>query len=249
MNKDGIPLPSALSGQMVQRLVEIDEALLFLVTGALAELADDWRFEETGALTSEGAKDAISTMLWCFMEACEVVSIGSISMYAGATPPDKWLLCEGQSLLRADYADLFDIIGVGYGFADSTHFNLPDMRFRSPMHPGTSADTLDTLGLAGALGENRHTLSTIELPAHNHTITDPGHTHRERVGNGANAFILGAGGGANPTVGNGTTTNTVANETGSKTTGITIDNRGGGAAHNTLHPVLGINFIIFTGVL
>jgi len=241
MNKDGIPLPSALSGQMVQRLVEIDEALLFLVTGALAELADDWRFEETGALTSEGAKDAISTMLWCFMEACEVVSIGSISMFAGATPPDKWLLCEGQSLLRANYADLFDTIGTTYGAVDGTHFNLPDMRFRSPMHPGTSADSLNSLGLGGALGENRHTLTTIELPAHNHPLTDPGHTHPiERATN--------TGGGATPRHTMPTNTLQATLATASATTGITIGNAGGDVAHNTLHPVRGINFMIFTGV-
>lgn len=243
MNKDGIPLPSALSGQVVQRLIEIDEALLFIVTGALAELADDWFFEETGALTSEGAKEAFSAMLWCFMRGCDVVSIGTISMFAGATPPDRWLLCEGQSLLRADYADLFDVIGVGYGFVDGTHFNLPDMRFRSPMHPGTSADTVDTLGLAGTLGENRHTLATIELPAHNHTITDPGHFHTKALRASGTA-----GGTVNHHAAPLNTTAASNWQTDSAATGITINNQGGGAAHNTLHPVMGINFMIFTGV-
>jgi len=243
MAKDGIPLPSALAGVEVERLIRIDEALLFLVTGALAELTDDWNLEQTGTLTADDARELLSDMLWCFMGACDVTPIGTVSMFAGATLPDKWLKCEGQSLVRATYADLFAVIGTVYGAADGTHFNLPDMRFRSPMHPGTSADTLDTLGLGGALGENRHTLLTVEMPSHNHTPSDPGHTHEMKRSNNVTS---------------GTTWRNVEQQAGvlagsafteASTTGITIGNRGGDAAHNTLHPVLGVNFIIFTGVL
>lgn len=71
MNPDGIPLPSALSGEIQERIVSIDKALLFLVTGALTDLADRWQFEQTGSLTPEAAKDAISAMLWCFMAGDE----------------------------------------------------------------------------------------------------------------------------------------------------------------------------------
>jgi microcystin-dependent protein len=37
--------------------------------------------------------------------------------------------------------------------------------------------------------------------------------------------------------------------TDSATTGITIANTGSGNAHDNLHPVMGVGFIIYTGVL
>lgn len=61
---------------------------------------------------------------------------GSLLPYAGPTAPDGWLLCNGASLLRASYPDLFDIIGTAYGSADGTHFTLPDMRGRMPFGSG-----------------------------------------------------------------------------------------------------------------
>lgn len=71
MNRDGIPLPSAMSGVIDERLIRIDKALVFLVTGALTDLSDTWQFEQTGSLTPEDAKDAISAALWCFMAESE----------------------------------------------------------------------------------------------------------------------------------------------------------------------------------
>lgn len=55
---------------------------------------------------------------------------GVVLPFAGSAAPSGWLLCAGQSLLRADYADLFAAIGTVYGAVDGTHFNVPDMRGR-----------------------------------------------------------------------------------------------------------------------
>lgn len=72
MNQDGIPLPLALSGNVIERLIKIDEALFYLVLGALVELTDDWWLEQTGTLTADDAKLALMEMLWCFQEECLV---------------------------------------------------------------------------------------------------------------------------------------------------------------------------------
>lgn len=247
MNKDGIPLPSALSGEVIERLIRLDKSLIFLVTGALAEIVEDWWLEQTGTLTESDAKQALDDMLWCFMKGCDVTPVGTIQMFAGATIPDRWIFCEGQSLLRSAYVALFAEIGTLYGAADGTHFNLPDMRYRSPMHPGDSADTLDTLGLAGQLGENRHALTTAELPAHFHSITDPGHTHPPVA---PSTVFVGrhSGGGTDWVRATAGATFDQSTATGSRTTGITINNSGGGGLHNNLHPVLGINFMIYAGI-
>lgn len=51
---------------------------------------------------------------------------GSILAIPYSTVPIGYLKCDGSSLLRKDYADLFDKIGTTYGAADDYHFNIPD---------------------------------------------------------------------------------------------------------------------------
>lgn len=63
---------------------------------------------------------------------------GLILMWGGAAAPTGWLLCQGQAVSRATYADLFAIIGTTYGEGDgSTTFNLPDMKGRTVIGSGT----------------------------------------------------------------------------------------------------------------
>lgn len=55
---------------------------------------------------------------------------GSIVPYAGNTVPAGYLVCDGASLLRAEYPGLFTAIGTLWGTADGTHFNIPDFQRR-----------------------------------------------------------------------------------------------------------------------
>jgi len=54
--------------------------------------------------------------------------IGAIQAFGTTTTPDGFLYCDGSSLLRSQYADLFASLGTAYGTADGDHFNLPDFR-------------------------------------------------------------------------------------------------------------------------
>lgn len=77
---------------------------------------------------------------------------GTVLPFAGTAAPTGWLLCYGQSLLRADYPNLFTAIGTTYGAADGTHFNVPDLRGRSPIGKddmGGSAAGILTVTLTG----------------------------------------------------------------------------------------------------
>ena len=58
-----IPLPAALDGVEVERVIRLDSALLYLVNGALSALLDLTRYEQTGTLTVEDARAALETML------------------------------------------------------------------------------------------------------------------------------------------------------------------------------------------
>jgi microcystin-dependent protein len=51
--------------------------------------------------------------------------IGSFQISGKATAGPGELACNGASLLRASYPDLFTAIGTTFGAADGTHFTLP----------------------------------------------------------------------------------------------------------------------------
>lgn len=55
-----IPLPNALDGQLVERRIIIDAALLYILNGALS-LMLVWQFEQTGTLTPDDVAALLST--------------------------------------------------------------------------------------------------------------------------------------------------------------------------------------------
>ena len=177
------------------------------------------------------------------------VPAGCIMQYAGATAPDGWLLCHGQAVSRTTYADLFAAIGTAYGAGDgSATFNLPDLRGRIAAGRddmgGTDAGRLaggvaNRTTLGGAGGAATHTLGAGEMPVHSHGVNDPQHFHYYGVGG-----IVANGVNARGTSGDGTNFGFVA--TNYSATGISLQNAGGGSAHNNTQPTLILNYVIAT---
>jgi len=55
--------------------------------------------------------------------------VGSVIMHAASTAPSGWLECDGSTVNRSTYPDLFNAIGSTFGAGDgSTTFGLPDLR-------------------------------------------------------------------------------------------------------------------------
>lgn len=99
---------------------------------------------------------------------------GSITIYGKLEVPSGYLLCDGASYLRADYPNLFAIIGTVFGSADGTHFNVPDLRGRAIF--GKSTDSaFDTLGKTGG-NKTISTAHTHTMATHNHTMTSSSST-------------------------------------------------------------------------
>lgn len=184
-----------------------------------------------------------------------LVPAGVISVYAGASSPTGYLMCNGSAVSRAIYAELFNVIGTTYGVGDgSTTFNVPNLTGRVPVGLQASEPSFASLGTTG--GEIEHTLTIPEMPSHdhtgttdsagihNHSITDPGHSH-SGVPNQASTALNGA---SNNT-GNGGNTSTAVtgisvNNNGAHVHTFTTNNTGGDQPHNNLQPYITLNYII-----
>lgn len=59
------------------------------------------------------------------------VPTGMLAFFHATTPPEGWLLANGQNVSRTTYANLFAVIGTKYGAGDgSTTFTLPNLHHR-----------------------------------------------------------------------------------------------------------------------
>ncbi len=165
-------------------------------------------------------------------------ALGEICLFAGNFAPSGWAFCDGQLLPITSYSALFNLIGTIYGGDGQITFALPDLRGRVPLHAGSGAGPgLSTYSLGQVGGEEKHQLSTNEMPSHNHSAAADN-------GSGTSATPVGN----LPAINNegiqhyGSTSNSTMST-------AAIENTGGGASHNNLQPYLGINYIIaLTGV-
>ena len=81
--------------------------------------------------------------------------------------PKGWAWCNGQLMPISQNTALFSLLGTTYGGDGKTTFGLPDLRDRTPMHPGAGPGlTSRELGELG--GELAVTLAESEMPAHDH---------------------------------------------------------------------------------
>jgi microcystin-dependent protein len=139
--------------------------------------------------------------------------------------PKGWALCDGQLLPINQNQALFSLLGTTFGGDGRVNFALPDLRARAPIHVGSG----HTLGERG--GEDAHTLTIQEMPAHIHFVAG------SSVAQGGNNLPTGRflGGSADVYAPPSNLTPLRAG---------TITNAGGGQAHNNDQPYLVLSFCI-----
>lgn len=220
-----------IDGSVSYRLRFVDQRwMLDAVVAALSTLTEPTNWNNVGEFTPLEASDLASTMLEDFEP---MDTTGWIVPFGGATLPTNALWCDGASYLRSAYPLLFGIIGTVWGAADSSHFNVPDLRGRAPIGVG-SGSGLTPRSLAATLGEETHVLTTAELASHSHT--DSGHAHTEIT--------------ALPAIGAAIVGVPIPSAIpGAGVTGIAsaaISSTGSDSAHNNMQPSAATNFIILT---
>src|SRR5215212_3781762 len=92
----------------------------------------------------------------------DVPFLSEIRIFSFNFPPQGWAFCNGQLLPIGNNQALFSLLGTVYGGDGVNNFALPDLRGRAPIHMGPSFN----LGQRG--GEEVHTLTMNEMPAHTH---------------------------------------------------------------------------------
>src|SRR5216684_2789681 len=153
--------------------------------------------------------------------------VGEIRIFGGNFAPAGWMFCDGQLLPISENETLFNLIGTTYGGDGQSTFALPDLRGRAPMHMG-GGNVLATPG-----GVETVTLTTSQIPVHNHALLAAGangnaqHPSNTTLGDGTGGLTqYHAGPGASPM-------NTQS-----------LSQIGGSQPHDNMQPYLVLDFII-----
>ena len=150
--------------------------------------------------------------------------LGEIKIVGFNFAPQGWAECNGQFLPINQNQGLFSLFGTMYGGNGQTNFALPDFRGRTGIHVGAGF----IQGQAG--GQEFHTVTQSEMPAHNHFVQ----------------ATAASGNNDDPTGNLLATTNAAKYVTTPNTTlqPSTITNVGGSQPHENRQPFLVLNFIV-----
>ena len=90
-----------------------------------------------------------------------------------------WLKCDARALSKSSYPQLFNVLGYSFGGSGDI-FYLPDPSGRAMAFVGQATPTGNNWIMGGLSGEETHTLTIAEMPAHNHGTDASNNT----IGNG-----------------------------------------------------------------
>lgn len=206
---------------------------LAILEGAIEQLTFDYNWEKHGSVTVE---TAVQEFVKSFDDFCydkvNCKMVGEIVAYAGQTSPNSnWIPCDGRSLGRSEYPDLYNVIGTTYGSSSLENFMVPNFCGRTLVSIGQGAST-HFYNLGETFGEEAHELTVDELATHTHS--DTGHMHT--TGNSATGLAVAPG--ELPVL----VPNPVPALTGSASANIT--NTGSGSAHENRQPSIAILYLI-----
>jgi len=95
------------------------------------------------------------------------MQVGDIKMSVRNDNHQGWLKCDGTAVSRSTHSSLFALVGTSFGIGDGfSTFHLPNAAGKVlGIASGSRA-------LGSTAGSETHTLTTAEMPAHQHTYQD-----------------------------------------------------------------------------
>jgi microcystin-dependent protein len=121
-------------------------------------------------------------------------------VFGGTFAPTGWLVCDGRSVLRADYPQLYTAIGTrhGQGAVPGTTFALPNLVGRLAMGANET-----TMPIGTQVGARTIKITANQMPSHRHDLASHQHaiSHEHAGGTSGNenadhehGFSVGGGG-------------------------------------------------------
>ena len=146
--------------------------------------------------------------------------------------PRGWAFCSGQLMSISQNTALFALLGTTYGGNGQTTFGLPDLRGRVAISSGQGPG-LSNYSLGQQAGVENVTLTTNQMPAHNHSIGASGEDGNST--NPANRRLAATTGSPPPSIYSNAAADTNLQPTG---------NTGGSQPFSILQPYLTLNYCI-----
>jgi microcystin-dependent protein len=160
--------------------------------------------------------------------------IGEIQLFGFNFNPRGWAFANGATLAISQNTALFSLIGVIYGGNGQTTFQLPNFAGRAGCQQGQGPGlTPRTLGQS--FGVNTVTLTSNQIPQHNHGINAfvPANTSTPTANGGLSQPLSSAN---RPFASSAPNTTFAPN--------MISPSQGGGFPHENQQPYLGVNFCI-----
>lgn len=169
-----------------------------------------------------------------------LILIGTILPYPSATIPDSWHACDGSKLLKADYPELYSVLGSTFGAETATEFYLPDLRGRTVI--GTSSSH----ALASSGGVESQTLTVAQLPSHTHSVSGTLASSGKHTHNYDRYSFSDSGSGWASNSSRGSYSSTATTSSGEHTHDLTLSlgNTGSGDSITNMQPFSTLNYII-----
>ena len=96
--------------------------------------------------------------------------IGEIQLFGFNFAPRNWAQCNGALMAIQQNTALFALLGTQYGGNGTTTFGLPNLMARAACNQG-QAPGLTQRVIGETFGEQSVTLTTAEIPSHQHWLT------------------------------------------------------------------------------
>ena len=151
----------------------------FSLTDITGSIQDEDEFLVYDVSNGELKKVPTSTVIGSSIPSVDANPVGMPSLWFTDTAPSDHLILKNQTLLVADYPQLFAVWGDSFGGDGVTTFGTPDVddRFIRILGDGGGVDAASRTDRGdGTTGDNVGTLQGDEFKSHNHNIYQEGST-------------------------------------------------------------------------